>query len=282
MKTRFAVLLLGALFLPAALAHGDESRSANAYGASVLSSGYVTPDSGAPSTSFTYWVFYSNAAKVGPHRIWVGVWWDSLGESLWHEMEPFDPSNTNYKDGVWYTASIRGLDAGDHFFRFVADLDGRFCHWPEPEGSYLAGPTVTDPPVTGLPVRHGEAIAISTSGPQPSLMLQGDRAEVEHGGTVTFTVTLTLPGAYSEVARGVTLAYRPDAMFDLIDGAAPVLIKNRATLSGAWGPVRSPTATVRVEGRAMSIIPAGNAFIADCGDLAPGQTVTCTFRCRTR
>jgi hypothetical protein len=71
-------------------------------------------------------------------------------------------------------------------------------------------------------------------------------------------------------------------MFEPVDGTAPALIKNTATISWSRGSKVSPMVAVRIKGRSATLYPAGQMFIAECGDLAPGQSAVCTFRCRAK
>jgi hypothetical protein len=276
MKHLVAFCLMAALALPIARAKADEPQAA-ANPVVVLSSGYVNPDSGASATWFTYHIKYWNTANVPPDHVWVGIWWGSASTRYWYEMSPLDASNTDYADGAWYTFGIWGLDGSAHFFRFVVQTQGALCYWPSPEGTYQPGPTVA-----GAAVRMGSVTATSFRGPRPSIVLEADQTQVSSGEYVTFTATVTLSDGATAIARGVTVAYTPDEMFDAVDGTAPALIRNTATGTWSQGSTATPAVKVRVVGRSEPLYPAAQAFIADCGDLSPGESAVCTFRCRAQ
>jgi hypothetical protein len=109
----------------------------------VLSSGCLTPTSGTHGTLFTWRVKYWNTVDAPPDQVWCAVWWGSRGQAYWFAMWPLDPADTNYKDGKWYTLSLRWLDSSAHAYRFAAKQDGNWDYWPEPPGTYLGGPAVS-------------------------------------------------------------------------------------------------------------------------------------------
>jgi hypothetical protein len=268
MKTRLALGLLVALILPVARAHAD-------VGSPTLSWPYVAPASGETPTRFVYSVKYTNPANVPPDHVWVAMWWGSRGTRYWYEMSPVEPWNTNYANGAWYAFGIWGLDCSPHFYRFVAEVGTTLAYCPEPEGNYLSGPQVSGPPVA-----MGAVSASSASGPQPTVALQSDVTGVFSGGYVTFTAIVTLHATETQVAQGVTVAYTPNAMFTAVEGAAPWLIENSALLAWSTGRLPTPVSEVRLNGSSVPIFPAGAIFIAQCGDLAPGESAICTFLCR--
>lgn len=258
-----------AFLAPAALGPAASAAQAD------LSSGFVSPASGQATTTFTYSVKYSNSSNVRPDYVWVGIWWGSRGATYWYEMAQATPSDTNYTDGAWYAYSITGLDPAPHAFRFVAQVSQVLLSAPEPAGSYQSGPTVT-----GLPVLMGLVSVTSEDGPGPSLSFQADKQQVENGGYVTFTATVSLSGAVSRSVGGVTVAYRPDPMFTPLDGTASVVVQNGAGLAWSAGWAQTRLVGSRVAGRTATIMPAGGIFIVRCGDFAPGDVAVCTFRCQ--
>ena len=52
------------------------------------------------------------------------------------------PSDTNCKDGKWYTYSRKWLPAGAYSYRFAARQGSCWAYWPSPAGTYASGPTV--------------------------------------------------------------------------------------------------------------------------------------------
>jgi hypothetical protein len=109
----------------------------------VLSSGSVTPTTGTHTTQFTWRVKYWNTMNQAPDQVWCAIWWGSRGTAFWYPMWALDPSDTNYKDGKWYTLSMRWLDSSAHSFRFAAKKGAYWTYWPKPDGSYQSGPTIT-------------------------------------------------------------------------------------------------------------------------------------------
>ena len=108
----------------------------------VLSSGYVSPTSGTHTTDFTWRIKYWNTNNLPPDEIWCAIWWGSRGQAFWYPMWAYDPSDTTYSDGKWYTAHMRWLDTGAHAFRFAARQGANWAYWPSPGGSYAPGPAV--------------------------------------------------------------------------------------------------------------------------------------------
>lgn len=226
---RSLLCLLLTLSALATQVHASDSIAGQQDPQATLRWGSVTPDSGQGSTFFTYRVNYQNSANIAPDHVWLAIWWGSYASRYWYEMQPADPSDTDYADGVWYTAPMCGLDCSSHFFRFVAETAGGGCLWPGPDADYQPGPAVTGPPVL-----MGVASVQSDTGPQPGLLVQANKEQVGPQGYVVFTVTVTLPQTESLVARGVTVTYTSDAMFSAVDGAAPLLFVNSATLLVVW------------------------------------------------
>ena len=108
----------------------------------VLSSGYVTPASGATGTAFTWRVKYWNTDDAPPDATWVAIWFPSDGKSYWYSMSPLDPWDNTYTDGNWYTYSRKWLPPGAYAYRFAARQGAYWTYWPKPAGTYSSGPTV--------------------------------------------------------------------------------------------------------------------------------------------
>jgi len=108
----------------------------------TLTAGYVTPTSGTSTTNFTWRVKYWNMANAMPDSVQVAIWFPTLRRSYWYRMWSYDPSDTNCKDGKWYTYSRRWLPAGAYAYRFAARQGSWWSYWPSPAGSYSSGPTV--------------------------------------------------------------------------------------------------------------------------------------------
>jgi len=109
----------------------------------VLSSGYVMPSSGAHATSFTWRIKYWNTNDAAPDGVWCAVWFPSHGRAYWHPMWAYNPADTCYRDGAWYTFSRRWLPEGACAYRFAAHQGDDWAYWPSPTGSYASGPTVS-------------------------------------------------------------------------------------------------------------------------------------------
>jgi hypothetical protein len=57
-------------------------------------------------------------------------------------MQALDPGDANYKDGAWFFYSGQ-LVGGGYRYRFAAEtLHGQWAYWPQPAGTYVAGPAV--------------------------------------------------------------------------------------------------------------------------------------------
>ena len=109
----------------------------------VLSSGYVMPATGRPTTSFTWRIKYWDTTNTAPTSVWVAIWDPKPKKATWYRMWAFDPADTNYVDGKWYTFTRRWLSPGAYSHRFAAQVDGMWVYWPAPAGTYQSGPTVT-------------------------------------------------------------------------------------------------------------------------------------------
>jgi beta propeller repeat protein len=112
---------------------------------SVLSSGYVTPDTGNTSIHFTYRVKYWNTGGFAADSVWIAIWSGWSGAARWYEMWEYDAGDTDVTDGKWYTLSCY-LDGSAHAYRFAAQCGYEAAYWPVPAGGYASGPAVD--PVT--------------------------------------------------------------------------------------------------------------------------------------
>jgi len=108
----------------------------------ALSGGYVTPSSGTGATQFTWRIKYWNTGNAPPDEIKVAIWFPTLKTTYWYSMWAYDPADTNYKDGAWYTFSRRWLPPGTYYYRFAARQGTNWAYWPKPAGSYASGPAV--------------------------------------------------------------------------------------------------------------------------------------------
>jgi hypothetical protein len=95
--------------------------------------------SGGGGATFTFRLKYWSGINTGPLSVFVGIW--SSGGTAWYPMSAFDPGDTNYGDGKWYTYS-RALPAGPYAYRFSVHAPDKWYYWPQPTGTYVSGPTV--------------------------------------------------------------------------------------------------------------------------------------------
>jgi len=110
--------------------------------ACVLSSGYVTPASGTSATNFTWRVKYWSPCNLPPDEVCVAIWFPTLKKTYWYAMWAYEPADTNYQDGKWYTFTRRWLPPGAYSYRFAARQGTNWAYWPTPVGSYASGPLV--------------------------------------------------------------------------------------------------------------------------------------------
>jgi hypothetical protein len=104
--------------------------------------GYVIPASGTNTTNFTWRVKYWNSLNAPPDEMKVAIWFPTLKTTYWYSMYPYDPSDTNYRDGAVYQYSRKWLPAGAYAYRFAARQGTNWAYWPAPAGTYAGGPTV--------------------------------------------------------------------------------------------------------------------------------------------
>ena len=109
-----------------------------------LTGGAVTPSRGDPETTFTYRIQYFDAANRPPDtgsdskpKVNLAVYWSSNATTHWYLMSKVDPSDTDYRDGCWYKATVSGLDVTSHSYRFTAQTAGRTVEWPGGGGAQL-------------------------------------------------------------------------------------------------------------------------------------------------
>ena len=123
-----------------------------------LTSGYVTPTSGTTATTFTYRIKYWDTGNRAPDlsggkpQVLVAIWWGSQSKAFWYPMWKLDATDTNYRDGCWYTFSLKWLDASVHQFRFAVQTGGAWTYWPQPTGTYVDGPEVDNKPLAPWPL----------------------------------------------------------------------------------------------------------------------------------
>jgi hypothetical protein len=58
-------------------------------------------------------------------------------------MWALDLTDTNCRDGKWYTIHLQGLDTGAHAYRFTARRGTDWAYFPNPSGTYATGPTIS-------------------------------------------------------------------------------------------------------------------------------------------
>jgi hypothetical protein len=109
----------------------------------ALTGAYVMPASGSSATTFTWRVKYWNSLNAAPDEIKVAIWFPTLKTTYWSSMYPYDPSDTNYRDGAWHTFTRRWLPPGAYAYRFAARQGANWAYWPSPAGTYAGGPSVT-------------------------------------------------------------------------------------------------------------------------------------------
>ena len=115
-----------------------------------LTGGYVTPTSGANSTTFSWRVKYWNANNAPPDEVKVGVWFPTLKTTYWYAMYPYNPTDTNYRDGAVYAYSRKWLPPGTYAYRCAARQGSNWAYWPTPAGAYASGPTVASDDETAI------------------------------------------------------------------------------------------------------------------------------------
>jgi hypothetical protein len=108
----------------------------------ALTGGYVTPVSGTNTTTFSWRVKYWNANNAPPDEVKAAVWFPALKTTYWYAMYPYDPSDTNYRDGAVYAYSRKWLPPGTYAYRCAARQGTNWAYWPTPAGTYASGPTV--------------------------------------------------------------------------------------------------------------------------------------------
>ncbi|NHI94984.1 MAG: hypothetical protein EAX96_21015 [Candidatus Lokiarchaeota archaeon] len=104
-----------------------------------LSEGSVTPSYGMTSTTFTYYVTYSDVDNDAPMYVRVAI------DGLTHDMSKVNPGDTTYTDGCQYQYSTT-LSASTHNYYFSTS-DGSLTDVLPSSGSF-PGPEVTSPPTT--------------------------------------------------------------------------------------------------------------------------------------
>ena len=109
---------------------------ATGVGTAWLSSGYVMPSSGDASTRFTWRVKYWSTTNAAPDEVWVAIRTAGTGTISWRRMWAYNPSNTNYASGAWFTYSAY-LGGGQYAFRFATRAGAEWEYWPQPAGSYV-------------------------------------------------------------------------------------------------------------------------------------------------
>jgi len=107
----------------------------------TLSSGYVTPTSGDASTRFTWRIKYWNTGNLAPSEVWLAIRSAATGSVSWRQMWAYNPSDTTYTDGAWFTYTCY-MGGGAYTFRFAARCGAEWAYWPQPAGSYAVGPSV--------------------------------------------------------------------------------------------------------------------------------------------
>jgi len=107
----------------------------------ALENGSLSPAAGTSLTDFTYQVRYFGTNNLPPDAVWVAIYSQNTG-TTWGRMQPANPSDTYYRDGALYYYTTRGLDTSGHAYRFAAQRGGQWVYYPEPQGSYLPGPTI--------------------------------------------------------------------------------------------------------------------------------------------
>jgi len=111
--------------------------------ATALSSGYVFPPRGGRGTTFTWRVKYWDTGNQPPDAVYVGIWFPPpCGRTYWYPMWAYNPRDTDYCDGAWYTFSRRWMPPGTAYYRFAARQGSDWVYWPLPAGAYRRGPTV--------------------------------------------------------------------------------------------------------------------------------------------
>lgn len=70
------------------------------------------------------------------------MWFPAEKRACWFEMWPLDATDTDYRDGAWFTFSRQWLPPEAYAYRFAARQGSNWAYWPAPAGNYAPGPTV--------------------------------------------------------------------------------------------------------------------------------------------
>ena len=107
-----------------------------------LALGSLSPTSGTTTTLFTWRIQYWNQTNALPNEVRVAIG-TTGGTPTWPLMAQLDPTDTTTTDGKWYTYSAY-LPPGVYEYRFAARTGSSWAYWPQPTGTWVAGPTVGD------------------------------------------------------------------------------------------------------------------------------------------
>jgi hypothetical protein len=149
----------------------------------TLSNGYVSPSSGDTSTTFSYYVTYSDPEGDVPTTKYVYI--DGSAYTM-------TKISGDYVSGAVFKYSTT-LSAGSHNYYFNFDDSHGHAVWLPTSGTY-PGPSVTPPPQFGF-----------TVGVSPS------SGSVQQGGSVSATVTVTLTSGSPQTVSLTTSGLPPGA-----------------------------------------------------------------------